>query len=245
MLYKLLAKYSLKKVIDYLTARRLFSSIKHGAVFVFKDNKAGVISFTLREENENIFMFCRQPPCWRADGESVTCNLWRWFCANKKRKNPSVEVVMWCNTRPSHSTTLSISQHPFGHHCHAQPPGAAILTCFDEAGWSEGGAGPDGAVRLVGVMLLASSSISLRISYSREPPWPSQGCQILIPTIPLETEGWTPQRKRCRQPSLPAALWSLAGMSPNTVLGLDFGCFFPQHHKRWLNESKITPLKNE
>lgn len=71
MFYKLLVKYSLKKVIDYLTARRLFSSIKHGAVFVFKDNKAGVLSFTLREENENIFMFCRQPPCWRADGESV------------------------------------------------------------------------------------------------------------------------------------------------------------------------------
>lgn len=94
------------------------------------------------------------------------------------------------------TAALSISQHPLCRSCHTQPPGAAILTCFDEAGWVEGGAGADGAVKLAGVTWLASSRASLRVSDSRMPPWPSRGCQILIPITPLETEGRRPCRSR-------------------------------------------------
>lgn len=116
------------------------------------------------------------------------------------------------------TAALSISQHPLHRSCHMQPPGAAILTCFDEAGWAGGVTGADGTVKLAGVMRLASSRAFLQAWDSRKPPWPNQGCQILIPITPLETGGagamliW--------QPGLPVAPRSLDSTLPNTQSGV-------------------------
>lgn len=92
-----------------------------------------------------------------------------------------VAVVTWYNTSlglPGWLPQLHSSfQHPLSCSCHTQPLGAAFLTCFDEAGCTEAGAGADGAIGLAGMTWLASSPIFLWVSDSRKPPWPSQGCQ--------------------------------------------------------------------
>lgn len=105
-----------------------------------------------------------------------------------------VEVDRQYNTNPGLSGWLplprnSISQQPLCHGCHAQPPGAAILTCFDEAGWMEGGAGADGTYNLEGVMWLALSRAPLYVSDSRKPPLPRIA---RISIIPVETKSHKP-----------------------------------------------------
>lgn len=113
--------------------------------------------------------------------------------------------------------SLSISQHP----PLLELPGVAILTCFDETGWGRWlcytGRGS----------ALAQRRVSLHFTDSGTPPWPVHCCQVLIPTILLETES----RGQLRLPS-PRSL-GVTGLQHNALGLIESNCLnknFNEHN---------------